>query len=1113
MSHLNDNYSLLIRKLDEFIRKFYLNQIVRGILYSSAVILALFLLFNFLEYEFFFGKTVRKIIFFSFLFTSIASLSYWVIWPLSKYFKLGKVISHEEASRIIGSHFQDVNDKLLNILQLKKIEQQSEHRDLIIASIAQKSEQIKLVPFKAAIDLSKNKKYLRYALPPFLLLVVLLLAAPSMIKDSTYRIINNNKEFVKDAPFSFKVLNRDLKVIQFDNFDLNIEVDGSVQPNEVYVEIDNFFYKMQKKDSGIFSYTFRNVQKDLDFRLVSGKVQSLNYTLSVLAKSNLSDLSISLAYPPHTGRKNENFRNIGDLVIPEGTRVEWIFNTNNTDDVFIKFAEGESQTAERKSESKFFYRKQFRDNDTYKIFLSNKNMPNPDSISYTITVLKDQYPSISVEQFIDSLDLSTIYFVGNASDDYGLTSLTFNYYITSENGKQSPLYTETLKIDPGRNTAYQYQMNLAKLQLQPGDNLVYFFEVKDNDAVNGRKASRTDLFNYRKLTLKELNELEDKNDEEIKDNLEDSQADLEKLQRELQKIREKLLAKKEMDWQDKRQLESLIEEQKKALEKLEKAKEKFDENIKNQQEKEPLDPDLQEKQDKLNQLFEESIDPERQELMDKIMDLIQQLEKEDAIQMLDQMQMNNENMKNQMERLMELYKQLEFEKDMRDQIKALEELAEKQEDLAKEAENKESDIQELKEQQEQLNEEFEDIKDKLEELEKKNKELSPPKDLGNENKEKSDDIQKDMSKAKDKLDSGAKQDAAKSQKSAAKKMKKMAGDLQSSMDASAQEQHMEDIKTIRQLLENLVNLSFDQESLINEFSIVQPSAPKYVQLIQKQNKLQDDFKMIEDSLIELSKRVVEIESFVMEKVTEIKYNLNESKELLVDRKPSMGIERQRRTMTYVNDLALMLSESMNNMQQQAASSMPGNQMCQKPGGKGAKPGKSKVPLDKITEGQQGLSDDLKGMQDKMKNGENPSAKDFAQAAARQAALRKALQELQQERQEQGKGAGGFQDIIDQMDKIETQLVNKRLDAEVLKRQQNIITRLLEAEKADRQREWDEKRKSETAREIKKELPPALQEYLKSREAEVELYKPVSPSLKEYYRRLVDEYYKSLKREI
>lgn len=1113
MNHLNDNYSLLIRKLDEFIRKFYLNQIIRGILYSSAVILALFLLFNFLEYEFFFGKTVRKLIFFSFLFTSIASLGYWVILPLSKYLKLGKVISHEEASRIIGSHFQDVNDKLLNILQLKKVEQHSEHRDLIIASISQKSEQIKLVPFQAAIDLSNNKKYLRYALPPFLLLVVLLLAAPSIIKDSTYRIINNNKEFEKDAPFSFSVLNEDLKVIQFDNFDLNIEVDGSVLPDEVFVDMDNFLYKMQKNEAGSFSYTFRNVQKDLDFRLVSGKVQSLNYTLSVLAKSNLSDFSVSLSYPPHTGRKNEDFRNIGDLMIPEGTKVEWIFNTNNTDDIYMKFADGDAHAAERKSESRFLYRKLFRDNDSYKIFLSNKNMPNPDSISYTITVLKDQYPTISVEQFIDSLDLSTIYFVGNASDDYGLSSLTFNYYITSENGKQGPLNMETLQIEPGRETKYQYQMNLAKLQLQPGDNLVYYFEVKDNDAINGRKASRTDLLNYRKLTLKELNELEDKNDEEIKDNLKDSQANMEKLQKELQKMREKLLAKKEMDWQDKRQLEKLIENQKKALEKLEKAKEKFDENIKNQQENKPLDPDLQEKQDKLNQLFEESIDPERQELMDKIMDLIQQLEKEDAIQMMDQMQMNNENMKNQMERLMELYKQLEFEKDVRDQIKALEDLAEKQEDLAKETENKESDSQELKEQQQQLNEEFEDIKDKMEELEKKNKELSPPKDIGNDNKEKSDDIQKDMNKAKDKLDSGSKQDAAKSQKSAAKKMKKMAGDLQSSMDASAQEQHMEDIKTIRQLLENLVNLSFDQESLMNEFSNVQPSEPKYVQLIQKQNKLQDDFKMIEDSLIELSKRVVEIESFVMEKVTEIKYNLNESKELLVDRKSAMGIERQRRTMTNVNDLALMLSESMNNMQQQAAASMPGSQMCQKPGGKGAKPGKSKVPLDKITEGQQGLSDDMKGMQDKMKNGENPSAKDFAQAAARQAALRKALQELQKEKQEQGKGAGGFQDIIDQMDKIETQLVNKRLDAEVLKRQQDIITRLLEAEKAERQREWDEKRKSETAREIKKELPPALQEYLKKREAEVELYKPVSPSLKEYYRRLADEYYKSLKREI
>jgi uncharacterized protein YeeX (DUF496 family) len=75
---------------------------------------------------------------------------------------------------------------------------------------------------------------------------------------------------------------------------------------------------------------------------------------------------------------------------------------------------------------------------------------------------------------------------------------------------------------------------------------------------------------------------------------------------------------------------------------------------------------------------------------------------------------------------------------------------------------------------------------------------------------------------------------------------------------------------------------------------------------------------------------------------------------------------------------------------------------------------------------------------------------------------------------------------------------------------DIETRLLEAEKAERQRELDNKRKAETAQEKRREIPPSLQEYLKKRQAEVEMYKSVSPSLRPYFKSLVDDYYKSLK---
>jgi hypothetical protein len=133
-------------------------------------------------------------------------------------------------------------------------------------------------------------------------------------------------------------------------------------------------------------------------------------------------------------------------------------------------------------------------------------------------------------------------------------------------------------------------------------------------------------------------------------------------------------------------------------------------------------------------------------------------------------------------------------------------------------------------------------------------------------------------------------------------------------------------------------------------------------------------------------------------------------------------------------------------------------------------------------------------------------KEFAEAAKQQAELRKALEQLKREKQEEGKGGGNeLQKMIDDMNKLEIDLVNKRLDAQLIKRQQDITTRLLEADKADRQRGFENERKSETGSETERKIPPAIEKYLKERESQLDQYRSVSPSLKPFYRDIVRKY--------
>ncbi|MCB0568662.1 MAG: DUF4175 domain-containing protein [Phaeodactylibacter sp.] len=1103
-----DNYRLLVEKLDQFIRKFYINQMIRGALYSVGLLLVLFLAMSLAEHYFYFGTGVRKVMLFSFVGASLLALGFWVLAPMMHYFRLGKVISHEQAAQIIGSHFGNVKDKLLNVLQLKNQADSTANRDLILASIDQKSDEIKLVPFKNAIDLSKNKKYLRYALPPLLLLLIILFVNANLITDSTARILHNNKDFTRPAPFTFVVQEGDLSVIQFDDYPLVVKVEGDILPNEAFISVDNYQYRLNREGPGLFSYRFSNVQKDVDFRLFSSGVESRKYTLEVLEKPNVLGFDVKLDYPAYTQRKDEELSSIGDLAVPVGTDIDWVFSALNTDAIRLRFSGADKeQEATRFSDGLFTFKKRALKDEGYKLFISNKDLPNADSISYTISVIPDLYPNIKAEKFQDSIDNKLLFFVGDASDDYGLLSLSFNYRIKKAGGQQGELKQVKMSKPDGKQAQFDYTFDLNELQLAPGDEVTYYFEVFDNDGVNGSKSARTNLMAYAMPTKEEFEAMAEQNDEQIKDNLKKSLQESRKIQEEMKRLREKLLQEKDVDWQSRKELEKLLDRQKELQKQIEEARQAYEENLKNQQEFSETDEKIMEKQEQLQKLMDELMSEEMRDLMQKIEELLQELGKDEALEMMEDMEMSDEELENELDRMLELFKQLELEQEMQDAIDKLEELAKEQEELSQDTKDGEKKQEDLQKKQEDIDDKFQDIKEKVDKIEEKNQELEKPKELGDRD-EQLEDIQQDINNSQQQLQQQQNNKASQSQKKASQKMKDMAEAMSMMMQSGDMEQMEEDIKALRQLLENLVGLSFGQEALVGQFNQTEINTPRYVELVQEQFKLKDDFRLIEDSLQALSKRVYQIESYVTEKVTEIKGNMKTGLEDLEERRKPQASEHQQRAMKNVNDLALMLSEVMNQMQQQMSGMMAGNQMCNKPGGQGQS---GKVPQDKISQGQEGLNQQMQRMKERMEKGMGgPSSKEYAEMAARQAALRKALQDKQKKLQEKGKGSKELQDMIDGMDKTETELVNKHLTNEMLKRQQEILTRLLEHEQAEREREYDQKRKSEQANQQERRLPPSLEEYIKKREAEIDMYKAVSPSLKPYYKTLVDEYFKSLK---
>jgi hypothetical protein len=143
---------------------------------------------------------------------------------------------------------------------------------------------------------------------------------------------------------------------------------------------------------------------------------------------------------------------------------------------------------------------------------------------------------------------------------------------------------------------------------------------------------------------------------------------------------------------------------------------------------------------------------------------------------------------------------------------------------------------------------------------------------------------------------------------------------------------------------------------------------------------------------------------------------------------------------------------------------------------------------------------------------------LAKLAAQQELIRRALRKATEGKpndkngkKENGKdGSGGdISKLLEEMEKTEEDLVNRRLTQDLIKRQKEILTRLLESEKALREREQDEQRESERAKEKNKTSPGSYSDYLKEKAKQIELLKTVPPSLNPYYKQEVNEYFRKI----
>lgn len=1039
-------------KLQEFIKKYYTNEIIKGSIFFITFGLLYFFLTLLIEHFLWLEPVYRTVLFWLFIVIEASFLFRLILIPLFKLFGIRKRITETEASAIIGRHFSEVDDKLTNILQLKSSDHTS---DLLEASIEQKSKELTPISFKKAVVFEKNAAYLKYILiPVFVWFVFWITGNNSIFTQSLNRVVHHQTAFEAPAPFYFEIINEDLTTIQDKPYTLKFRTVGEVVPESIQVVYEGNSFYISQDDDGLLSHTFDFPEKDIEFFMEGNSVRSKPYMLHVLAAPKITDFRMELAYPEYLGKSTDTVRNTGNALLPKGTRVTWLVTSEHTESLGFRESsssrDGDLKTELMREEDKGFFSLQRTVNDdmNYEISSSNKELKDFETLRYSLEVVEDEFPKIFVQSDIDSVSRGPVQFKGQLTDDYGITRLQV---VAKEkgSGKQSIGKIQTERSD-FEEFFYVFPEGIL---LEEGASYEIYFEVFDNDGVSGPKKTVSQTFNYRNKTQQEEEtEILEEQRQGIEE-MENSRDSGKSLEKDLEEFSKKLKNKQDADWNDKKELDEFLERQKRYQEMMDKNADMMQENL-DEMDSEGQ-PELDEKKEELKKRWEEMSDyKEKKELIEELEKLAEKLQKEDLLEKIDKLKEQSKQESRTLERILELTKQFYVEKKSAQIMEKLEELSEEQLDLSTEDLNS-------AEEQEKLNQKFDSLQKDFEELRKQNEELKTPMDIfDSEPDEKL--IKMDMEDAKESLEQSEDQEGKEQensekkgkeqQRKASNRMKELSKKMESGLMEMEMQGMEENIKDLQQILKNLLLFSMDQEDLMLSFEDVSAKNADFPDKLKKQIKLKEHFEHIDDSLYALSIRMVKLSSKIQEDLSDAHYNLDKSLENIAENRIQQGMSNQQYTMTAANNLADLLSDMLQSMQNQ------------KPGSGKGKGKEGELSLPDVIKKQQGMMKKMKDGMDAQKGqgkkGKEEMSGEQYQMYQEQKMIKDQMKELLDR---EGQGSKGGKAVLDQMERLEKILLEKGITEESLNRMKQLEHELLELENATLKRNKDTKREAETSR--------------------------------------------------
>nr|MDA3779728.1 hypothetical protein [Bacteroidales bacterium] len=701
-----DNISSFNKRIDQFITKYYKVQISKGLLLVILLTGLLILFASSIEYFSWFNSKGRFLLFVFSIISFLFIFYYFFGVPILRYLGLLKKITEKDTERLLREKLPEIKDFVNTIFELKNENIDYKNDVLVTAALNQKIEVTNKFDFNDVIKFNNLSGLLKYLIALILTYGAIFLFSPDIIVSGSKRIINFNKEYIKNLGYRFSINEKLLIVEKGDNLNISIRVLGETLPGNLSIFIGVNEYLCKKVTNSLYEFELKSINNPISFRVGNDYLKSKLFDVKVLSVPFLKNLDVIAEYPKYLNKGNDDFTNITNFKLPIGTNLTFNFTSLFTDTIsyFSDFDTIDYLTKDNKLVFSLDVRKSHNyfvegiNQDLKKLIIPNSN----------ITVIPDMFPDINVISLVDKKNKQLLHYKGIIGDDYGFTKLNFNI-----NCQVIPVVINTNLSNQEFYFSYEFDKNSS-------EEIVYFFEVFDNDGYNGIKSVKSQMFTFKAPNYKELNEQMSNQEKEIYHKMEKSLLLANEFKKDIQSIREKLFSEKLSSF-EKNELIKELNDKQNSLEKLMNELSEMNNKKNNQfnsfseQSKELL-----QKQEQIQKLLESIMDEDLKKLLDELNRLADELNKDELNSRLEDLDKNYDKMSKELDKNLELLKKYEIERDIESIIYELDKIADSQKKMAENLQKENtsdslllSDLKRLKE----IEKEYNDNLSKNEELE------------------------------------------------------------------------------------------------------------------------------------------------------------------------------------------------------------------------------------------------------------------------------------------------------------------------------------------------------------------------------------------------------------